>query len=72
MDNKARMDGSPVSDPNNPFGQGELFEDQPSIQGDVDAVYADAIENFDGYGAAAPVTDDAAAGRPLNPPSFPV
>lgn len=70
-ENKARMGGAPLSSPSNPYSQGELFDNLPSLQAEVDAAYADARNFLDGYGASAPVTDDAAAGRPINPPSFP-
>lgn len=66
---KARLGGAPLSVPSNPFSNGEEFEDGPNIQGEVDAVEAEARSNLDGYGASAPVTSDAAAGRPLNPPT---
>jgi len=62
--------GSPVSKPGNPFnaGAGQGPEDiLPDI--DIEGTERLAMSNLDAYGST-PVTDDAASGRPANPPTI--
>lgn len=66
--------GSPVSSSSNPFSRGVGNQAGagddilPSL--DVEGRERSVMMDLDDYGASAPVTSDAAAERPLNPPSI--
>lgn len=67
------LDGSPVSDTSNPFsgGVGSQAGADSDVLGslDIDGRESLAGSDLDQYGSD-PVVADAAAGRPLNPPSL--
>jgi hypothetical protein len=63
------LDGSPVSSPANPFNDVAGIDPADILPSfDEKAVESMAMANLDAYGSS-PVTSDAAAGRPLNPPT---
>jgi hypothetical protein len=61
--------GSPVTDSNNPYSEHGVFGEERTVLGSlpVEARTGIALDDLTTY--SEPITDDAAANRPLHPPT---